>query len=202
MTTSSTTRSSTAIPAVVGIALVLVIALAVAFSGDDRAPSGFDLAAVAAPTIQGQAIATGASGVPAPQVRAEALLSEGENELPAEGEGTMILFLAHWCPHCNAEIPIVNRWLTEDGLPEGTELRAVATSIDPTQPNFPPDTWLRERAWTVPTLIDADGSIAAAYGVDSFPYWVFVGADGTVLGAGGAQTQAELVQIATRLAEG
>lgn len=112
----------------------------------------------------------------------------------------MIVFLAHWCQFCNAEVPVVNQWLEEDGLPEGTEVRAVATGIDPGQPNYPPTTWLRERSWTVPTLIDSDGTIGAAYGVRSYPYWVFVDADGVVVGSGGAQTQADLARIAKELA--
>lgn len=204
MKTPTRRRSSSTVPVAVGLGIALVLAVVVALSGggDEAGPSGFDLATVAAPTIEGAPIAPGATGVPAPSVRAEALLSEGENDILAEGEATMIVFLAHWCPHCNNEIPVINAWLTEDGLPEGTELRAVATGIDESQPNFPPDTWLRERDWTVPTLIDPDRTIADAYGVGSYPYWVFVDADGIVVGAGGAQTQEQLAEIATALAEG
>lgn len=204
-TRTSRGRSSSTIPVVVGLVIVVGIALAFALGGggDDGGGGGdFDLAAVPAPTIEGSAVASGQTGVPAPTVRAAALLSEGENEVPVPGEATMIVFLAHWCPACNAEVPVINQWLTEDGLPEGTEVRTVATAIDDTRPNYPPDEWLRERNWMVPTLIDPDGSIAAAYGVDSFPYWVFVDADGLVVGAANAQSQEALAEIAESLAAG
>lgn len=196
------TRQSTRTPLVVGGLLVVLVALGIAVFGGsgDTQPTGFDLDAVAQPTIDGAPVPSGATGVPAPAVVADALLSEGQNEIPIAGEGTMIVFLAHWCQFCNAEVPVINQWLEEDGLPEGTELRAVATGIDPGQPNFPPDQWLRDRSWTVPTLIDPDNSIAAAYGVDSYPYWVFVDRDGVVIGSGNAQPQEALVEIADRLA--
>lgn len=203
MASRTARRSSSSTPLVVGGLLVVLVALGFAVfggGGDDPASGGFDLDAVAQPTIEGDPVPTGATGVPAPYVRGEALLSEGENELPIAGEGTMIVFLAHWCSHCNAEVPVINAWLEEDGLPEGTELRAVATGIDPTLPNYPPDEWLRERSWTVPTVIDPSGSIAAAYGVDSYPYWVFVDGDGIVVGSGNAQSQEGMAQIAEQLA--
>ena len=203
MTNRTARRSSSRVPLIVGGLVVVLIALAIAVlggGGDDAAPSEFDLSAVAQPTIEGEPVPPGATGVPAPYVRGDALLSEGQNELPIDGEATMIVFLAHWCPACNAEVPVVNSWLEEDGLPEGTEVRAVATGIDPTRPNFPPDEWLRERSWTVPTIIDPDGSIAAAYGLESYPFWVFVDSEGTVVGSSNAQPQEALVQIAEQLA--
>lgn len=204
MTTTrrSATRSSTTIPLVVGGLIVLAVALAVALLGGDDAAPGvtFDPADYASATIEGEPLASGATGVPAPYVRADALLSEGENEMPIAGEGTMIVFLAHWCQFCNAEVPVINQWLDEVGLPEGTEIRTVATAIDPAKPNYPPNEWLRERSWTIPTLTDIDNRIAAAYGVDSYPYWVFVDADGVVQGSGGAQSVETLTQIAEALA--
>ena len=204
MSSRTSRRSSSSTPLIIGGLVVVLVALGFAVFGgsDDPAPSGFDLATVTQPTIEGEPVPTGATGVPAPYVRGDALLSEGQNELPIEGEATMIVFLAHWCPACNAEVPVINSWLAEDGLPEGVELRTVATGIDPTRPNFPPDQWLRERSWTVPTIVDPDGSIAAAYGLEAYPYWVFVDRDGTVVGSSNAQPQGALVQIAEQLAAG
>jgi thiol-disulfide isomerase/thioredoxin len=200
---STTSRTSTT-PLVIGGVVVLLLALGFALlgGGDDDGPSGFDPADVAAPVIDGGAIAPGATDVQAPTVLADALLSEGQLDLPKEGEGTMIVFLAHWCPFCNAEVPVINEWLSEYGLPEGTELRAVATGIDPTQPNYPPDEWFRDFGWTVPTLTDIDGSIGAAYGVDGYPRWVFVDADGMVVGSSGPLTAPDMTEIAGSLAGG
>ena len=180
--------------------LVVAIALAVALSGGSATPaSSFDLAALDTPVIDGAPLAPGATSGTAPSVRAPALLSEGEQLLPMEGEGTMVVFLAHWCQYCNAEVPVVTQWLQDGGLPMGTEVVTVATAIDPTKPNFPPDTWLRERDWLSPTLVDTDGSIAEAYGVTGFPYWVFVTAEGEVVGASGPMAAEDLTRVAEEL---
>lgn len=190
-------------PLVIGVVVVLLVALGIALlGGGDEPGTGFDPADYAAPTIEGEAFAPGASGVPAPAVRADALLSEGQLDLPKQGEATMVVFLAHWCQFCNAEVPVINEWLEESGLPEGVELRAVATGIDSTQPNYPPDEWLRDLGWAVPTLTDIDGSIGNAYGVDSYPKWVFIDAEGTVVGSSGSLTAADMADIAASLAAG
>lgn len=190
-------------PLVIGVVVVLLVALGIALlGGGDEPGTGFDPADYAVPMIEGEAFAPGASGVPAPAVRADALLSEGQLDLPKQGEATMVVFLAHWCQFCNAEVPVINEWLEESGLPEGVELRAVATGIDSTQPNYPPDEWLRDFGWAVPTLTDIDGSIGNAYGVDSYPKWVFIDAEGTVVGSSGSLTAADMADIAASLAAG
>ena len=51
----------------------------------------------------------------------------------------------------------------------------------PSRPNFPPDAWLDREGWTLPVIVDTDDSIAATYGLTAYPFWVFVGADGTVI---------------------
>lgn len=200
--TSRTSPTSTT-PLIIGVVVVLLLALGIALLGGGNGPgTGFDPADYARPVIDGEAIAPGATGVQAPTVLADALLSEGQLDLPTQGEGTMIVFLAHWCPFCNAEVPVINEWLREYGLPEGTELRAVATGIDPSKPNHPPDQWLRDFGWTVPTLTDIDGSIGEAYGIDGYPRWVFVDAAGTVVGSSGPLKAQDMAEIAESLAAG
>ena len=92
----------------------------------------------------------------------------------------MIVFLAHWCPHCQAEVPRVTEWLGERTLPASVDLISVSTSVSPEQPNFPPSSWLSREGWPLPVIAD-DGTAAQAYGLASFPYWVFVDAEGLVL---------------------
>jgi thiol-disulfide isomerase/thioredoxin len=193
--------SSSGLGLILAVAAVLVAAALFAVSGDPALPSTFDPDTAATPTITGDALAEDSVGDAAPLVRADALLGEGEQVLLADGQATMIVFLAHWCSHCNAEVPVVVDWLGAEALPDGVEVVAVATAIDPTLPNYPPDTWLRERDWVSPTLVDADGSIAAAYGVTGYPQWVFVDADGIVRGSAGRQTAEQLSLIAAELAD-
>ncbi len=101
--------------------------------------------------------------------------------LEAGGEPTVILFLAHACPHCQREVPAMQEWLDGGGLPDGTQILSVATAQDSTQPNFPPAAWLEEEGWTPPVLVDDEaGTAATAFGLRAFPFWVFLDSAGNV----------------------
>ena len=99
---------------------------------------------------------------------------------------TMVVFLAHWCPHCNAEIPVINQLRDDDRIPADVNVVAVSTAVRPGQPNFPPDTWLDDKEWTYPVLADGidmvNGSFiaASAYGVGGFPFITLIDANGNV----------------------
>ena len=98
------------------------------------------------------------------------------------GKAKILLFLAHWCPHCQAEVPVVQDWIDSGNLPGDIDLISVSSSIDPNRPNYPPNEWLEREGWTAPVIVDESGTVADAYGLPAFPYWVFVNADGTVAG--------------------
>lgn len=105
---------------------------------------------------------------------------------PASGGPTAVVFVAHWCPHCNAEIPVINE-LRDDGLiPAGLDVVAVSTAVDPGRPNFPPADWLADRGWTFPAMADGvdvqrQTFVAAeAYGVSGFPFVTLVDGEGNV----------------------
>jgi thiol-disulfide isomerase/thioredoxin len=98
-----------------------------------------------------------------------------------DGVAKAIVFLAHWCPHCQEEVPRVQEWLDNGGGVEGVDLYSVSTAAGSAQPNYPASTWLDNENWTVPVIVDDQGgSVHAAYGAGPFPYWVFLNADGTV----------------------
>jgi cytochrome c biogenesis protein CcmG/thiol:disulfide interchange protein DsbE len=98
------------------------------------------------------------------------------------GKAKILLFLAHWCPHCQAEVPVVQDWIDSGNLPGDIDLISVSSSIDPNRPNYPPNEWLEREGWTAPVIVDESGTVADAYGLPAFPYWVLVNADGTVAG--------------------
>ncbi len=90
------------------------------------------------------------------------------------------MFVAHWCPHCQREVPQVVKWLAA-GVADGVDMRAVATSTDAKLPNYPPSSWLAAEGFDVVTLVDSTTSDAAsAYGLDAFPYFVALDANGNV----------------------
>jgi cytochrome c biogenesis protein CcmG/thiol:disulfide interchange protein DsbE len=93
----------------------------------------------------------------------------------------VVMFVAHWCPHCQKEVPLITAHLGGK-LPGDVDLFAVSTGVDQTAPNYPPGAWLRKENWPVPTLVDdAQGSAAKAYGLSGFPYFVVVDASGKVV---------------------
>jgi thiol-disulfide isomerase/thioredoxin len=98
-----------------------------------------------------------------------------------DGRPKLLIFIAHWCPHCQREVPIIQRWLDGRGAPDGVDLVSVVTAINPQQPNYPPDQWLRRERWSVPVIVDPDDRIAAAYGLNAFPYFVAIDAEGRVV---------------------
>jgi thiol-disulfide isomerase/thioredoxin len=169
----------------VGGAVVLAAIVAIVATGGGE---GDDPLPAAAVTVTGDALPPLAAGAdPAIGTAAPGLSGTDFADAPVtianDGRPKMIVFLAHWCPHCQAEVPVVQEWLDREGMPTDVDLYSVATAIDENQPNYPPDAWLQEEGWTVPTLVDDEaGSAATAYGLSAFPFWTFVDAEGNVVG--------------------
>lgn len=146
-----------------------------------------EVAGTALPRLGNAAIAADpALGQAAPTLIGEDF--DGETvRVDAVSEGpTMVVFLAHWCPHCNNEVPRLNELRDAGRFPEGLNIVAVSTGISPGRPNFPPSEWIEDVGWTYPVIADGidferQVMIAAdAYGVDAFPFTVLVDGDGTV----------------------
>jgi len=105
------------------------------------------------------------------------------------GQAKLIVFLAHWCPHCQREVSLLSGFLRSNPLPAGVQLVTVATSTSPDRPNYPPSTWLTDAHWPGPILADSSDSAAAnAFGLSGFPYMVAVDSTGHVV----ARTSGEI----------
>lgn len=107
------------------------------------------------------------------------------NDLTIGPDGTakVILFVAHWCPHCQREVPLLKAHLDDSPMPDDVKLLTVSTSVKPGADNYPPQDWLAREGWSAPVLADDELSSAAqAFGLSSFPYFVVVDADGKVVG--------------------
>ncbi|MBC7645211.1 MAG: TlpA family protein disulfide reductase [Thermoleophilia bacterium] len=96
---------------------------------------------------------------------------------------TMVLFVAHWCPHCQAEIPRLTKYLKQHGgLPADVRLVTVATASSKTKPNFPPGAWLAREKWPAEVLLDDEVATGLdAYGTGAFPYFVELDKSGKVV---------------------
>ena len=62
-------------------------------------------------------------------------------------------------------------------MPDGVEVIAIATAIDRGRENYPPQKWLADEGWSELQLYDLEREIGAAYGLNAFPYWVFLDKD-------------------------
>ena len=165
-------------------AIVLVIGLAVAIGVtlvdeplDGNLPEGeTTITGQGLPEFAGENDDNVARGLEAP-------IFSGPNEnseivtLEKDGNAKVLLFLAHWCGFCQKEVPIMQEYIDVVGVPEGVEIIAVATSIDRSRDNYPPHDWLKNEGWSETQIYDIDRDIGTAYGVNSFPYWVFLDKD-------------------------
>lgn len=122
-----------------------------------------------------------AVGLPAPEV----IGSSRDGTVVSIGGGVgpqAILFAAHWCSHCTAEVPRVADWLAATGGVEGVDIVLVTVGVDPNQPNWPPSEWLATAGWNHPVMRDDEANSAfRAYGGAQIPYWVILDADGEVV---------------------
>ena len=114
---------------------------------------------------------------------------------------TMVVLLAHWCPHCNAEIPRLNEWREGGNVPDGLNVVGVSTGIDSSRANYPPDEWLAGMDWQWPVLADtAESTAFQAFGGQYFPTVVIIGSDGRVLLRFSGEPSAEEIDTLVRSA--
>jgi thiol-disulfide isomerase/thioredoxin len=102
----------------------------------------------------------------------------------SSGTPTLLVFLAHWCPHCQREVPLLVEWEKSGKMPANIDVLAVATGTDSANPNYPPSEWLARENFpaTWPVMADSADKIGGnAFGLAGYPYFVLVGGDGKVL---------------------
>lgn len=169
-----------------GLGLIVWLAFAIASE-----PSLDDSVAFGEVTVEGEnlpffdsAAADPAIGLTAPTVSGQDLDGEPITIGPSDS-AKIIVMLAHWCPHCQAEVPVIQDWVESGGLPDGVELYGVTVLTNRLRDGstWPPSEWLEEEGWTSPTIKDDEGgSIVSAYGLTSTPTYVVLGPDNENLG--------------------
>ena len=118
------------------------------------------------------------------------------------GQAHMVIFVAHWCPHCQAEVPRIVSLAKAGQVP--IPIVTVATGTDASAPNYPPSAWLAREGWPYPVLVDSKTETAAtAYGLPGYPFLVFVNAQGQVVGRlSGEIAPSDLTKLFSALAAG
>lgn len=191
---------------VVAVVIVAgVVALLVSGPDEQSATAAVEVDGGALPAPSDSGGTDPALGQPAPVLSGADIDGEPMTVGEPDGAGQVVLFVAHWCPACQQEVPTVQQALDADELPEEVDLVAVSTSVDPARDNYPPDEWLADEGWQVPTLRDdGDSAALAAYtgGAGSFPFWAFLDADGRVVARhAGMLPPDDLASVMSRLAE-
>jgi thiol-disulfide isomerase/thioredoxin len=109
---------------------------------------------------------------------------------------TMVVYLAHWCPHCNREVPELIKLNDSGGIPEELSVVGVSTAADSTAPNYPPSTWLADKGWPWKAMADDEASTAfVVSGGSGFPYLVILDADGKVVARDSGEKTAEDLKV-------
>jgi cytochrome c biogenesis protein CcmG/thiol:disulfide interchange protein DsbE len=140
-------------------------------------------------------------GRPIPELKGYTFDNQPLTIRPA-GDAKVVIFVAHWCNHCQAEVPRIVDWLAAGRL-AGVHLVAVSSGVDANAPNYPPSEWLEGEDWAIPTITDdTDGTAAQAFGLTGYPYFVAVEADGTVAGRASGELPLQQLQALIALARG
>lgn len=131
------------------------------------------------------------------------------NPVTIEPDGTpkIVVFLAHWCPHCQAEAPVIQQWIDQGNLPSDVEMVSISTLANQLRGNWPPQDWLEDIGWTTPVIMDDQAStLATSYGLTSTPMFMVLDGDNVNLMrvSGELSTDAldELVRIAEQSIDG
>jgi thiol-disulfide isomerase/thioredoxin len=179
------------LPIVVGgVGIIALVVLALVLFGGGKDKENTDETGETAPvTVEGAALPTFESSTDDPAIGEQAPTLSGRNfagdevEITDDGHPKAIFFVAHWCPHCQDEIPRLEEWRKTHELPGDVELYIVSTRVQEAPVNYPPSEWLiREDVDDIPTIADStDRAAYSAYGAGGLPYVVFVDADNRVV---------------------
>jgi thiol-disulfide isomerase/thioredoxin len=185
----------------IGLIVVLGIVAVIASRGSTKKPTTSGLRETRPVTVTGSPLPRlpdagpdPAVGMAAPEVRGSTFAGQPV-AIVHDGRPKLVTFVAHWCPHCQREVPLLASWLRSNGMPQGVDVYAVATGTSPDRPNYPPSAWLQRQGWTVPTLADDDnGTAADAFGLSAYPFFVAVDSSGKVVARASGELSISTVQ--------
>lgn len=142
---------------------------------------------------------TATANAPAPPLAGpDVVTNEPLSLASVKGKPTLLVFWAHWCPHCQKMMPVFQQFA--DDHSDAFNVLTVATAIgaQPSQPQFSsPKRLMTTQDITLPTMRDGDGAAATAYDVTGFPAMYLVDANGVLVGsAQGEMSPQQLLDFA------
>lgn len=195
-----------------GVVVLAIVAVVVSRSSGDSSPAGTTTVGEAQTqpvTVTGTPLDPLASGTDSAIGKVAPLLTgKSFNGSPIsitnDGKPKLVLFAAHWCPHCQRELPLLVAHLKDHPLPTNVELILVATATTDTRDNYPPSAWLTRIGWPSPVMADdADGTAAQAFGLPGYPYFVVLDAQNKLVArTSGELSTADFDQLVDKVAAG
>ncbi|CAN5839090.1 hypothetical protein BH23ACT5_BH23ACT5_21210 [soil metagenome] len=169
---------------VLGLAAVVAIAISAVDPGETDSNIAFGevtIEGTSLPMMPDDPAQDVALGMVAPDV--SGVDGDGNGvTIAADGRPKVVLFLAHWCPHCQEEVPEVVRWLEAGNQPDSVDFYSISTLANRLQGNWPPQQWLADEGWQVPLILDDSGSsLSQAYGMRGTPFWIVLDGDNQVV---------------------
>jgi cytochrome c biogenesis protein CcmG, thiol:disulfide interchange protein DsbE len=187
---SGSANKSWIVGAIIAIVVGAAAVVAITTSGSDG-PSSDGLVEQAAVSVAGDVLPAyndGDPNDPALGMTAPVLTGKGftGNTITTETTGTpmMLVFLAHWCPNCQREVPALVEWNKAGRTPPGIDIIGIATGTDPANPNYPPSEWLAREEFPAlwPVIADSkDNTAGDAFGLAGYPYFVLIDGSGKVV---------------------
>lgn len=118
-----------------------------------------------------------------------------EVTIAPDGRPKAIYFIAHWCSHCQEEVPIVQSMIDQGAQPDGMDIYAVSTAVDKNRGNYPVVSWLDKEGFSVPVLRDGnDNQALKSYGSSGFPYVVYLDDEHRVVARSRGGLSAEAIE--------
>lgn len=118
-----------------------------------------------------------------------------------DGRAKAIYFVAHWCPHCREEVPVLRDLIAGDRLPGDVDVYAVSTAVDAGAANYPPQRWLSGEGFDQPTVRDNARSEAfAVFGGTGYPYAVYLDAEHRVVARSAGQVGPDALESLWQMA--
>lgn len=178
--------------AIVAVVLAAIVIFAVAGGDDGNDIGTTEVAAAGQIEVSGEplppfeastddpAIGAAMPEITAPVLGAGNRITYGDTT----GRPRAVIFLAHWCPHCQNEVAAITDWLDQGNqFPAGVDIQSISFLVDEGRGNFPVSDWLRNEGWPYPTVVDdGSGTLGTTFGAAGTPFYVFVNADGTIAG--------------------